>query len=175
MTPTADNSFDTVEFTMAYEGGELAKDEVVSGFQELINSGLAWKLEGQYGRMATQLIEQGLCTRPVAVKPAPGTSSTVAPFEGVTRDQIRQVGNEEYRILLYAAYNAMGLVGHESNGIAVLSEERNNVVCDELGCEASGYYGPSTSQQEIFDKLIACSDDEFRDIVNKSPRNRYAI
>lgn len=49
---------------MAYEDGELTHEEVVGLFQELINSGLAWSLQGHYGRMATALIESGDCYRP---------------------------------------------------------------------------------------------------------------
>ena len=47
---------------MAYEQGELGDDEIVDLFQELIDSGLAWKLQGCYGRMAKQLIETGYCS-----------------------------------------------------------------------------------------------------------------
>ena len=53
--------FDSVSFIMAFEDGELGEDEVVAGFQELINSGLVWQLQGFYGRTATALIESGKC------------------------------------------------------------------------------------------------------------------
>jgi hypothetical protein len=46
---------------MRYESGEMSDDEVVSFFQELINSGLCWQLQGHYGRTANSLIEQGVC------------------------------------------------------------------------------------------------------------------
>ena len=46
---------------IAYENGELDEDEVINLFQELINSGLAWQLQGSYGRMAASLIESGYC------------------------------------------------------------------------------------------------------------------
>ena len=38
------------------------EDEVLAAWQHLINTGLAWRLQGSFGRMAAHLIEQGLCT-----------------------------------------------------------------------------------------------------------------
>jgi hypothetical protein len=54
--------FDTFTFIMAYENGELNEDEIVYGFQQLIDSGLVWSLQGSYGRMAARLIEDGYCS-----------------------------------------------------------------------------------------------------------------
>ena len=47
---------------IAYEQGEMEQAEVVQFFQELIDSGLAWQLQGHYGRTARRLIEAGLCS-----------------------------------------------------------------------------------------------------------------
>ena len=53
---------DTVGFIMAFEDGELDHEQIVEGFQALIDSGLVWQLQGFYGRTATALIEAGECT-----------------------------------------------------------------------------------------------------------------
>jgi hypothetical protein len=47
---------------IAFEDGSLSQDDTVSLFQRLIDCGLAWKLQGCYGRTAKALIDQGLCT-----------------------------------------------------------------------------------------------------------------
>lgn len=46
---------------VAIENGELSHDELVEQFQQAINSGLAWRLQGSYGRTAMQMIEEGYC------------------------------------------------------------------------------------------------------------------
>ena len=53
-----------VDRIISYECGELDFDETVELFQELINDGSAWSLQGSYGRAALRLIEQGYCSVP---------------------------------------------------------------------------------------------------------------
>ena len=48
----------------AYEYGLMADEEVVTFFQQLIDSGHAFRLQGHYGRTAEHLIESGFCTPP---------------------------------------------------------------------------------------------------------------
>lgn len=47
---------------VAYEAGNLTMQEMVDLFQQLVDSGDVWKLQGFYGRTAKALIEEGLVT-----------------------------------------------------------------------------------------------------------------
>lgn len=49
-----------VDQIMAYESGELNDDETIQLFQGLLDSGLCWRLQGHYGRMARHLLEHEL-------------------------------------------------------------------------------------------------------------------
>ena len=53
----------TLDFIMDYESGNLSDEEIIKGFQEMIDSGLVWQLQGSYGRTAVNLIENGLCNK----------------------------------------------------------------------------------------------------------------
>jgi hypothetical protein len=55
---------DIIDRLIDYESGLLSDGEVIALFQDLIDSRLAWQLQGHYGRTATQLIEAGYCTDP---------------------------------------------------------------------------------------------------------------
>jgi len=46
-----------------YENGNMETDEIVPFFQELIDNGMAWTLQGHYGRTASALIELGECQK----------------------------------------------------------------------------------------------------------------
>jgi hypothetical protein len=48
-----------IEKIMKYEDGEMNDDEVIELFQELVDNGMAWRLQGHYGRTAHDLIEGG--------------------------------------------------------------------------------------------------------------------
>jgi hypothetical protein len=47
---------------IAYENGELDQDETVALFQRLVDTGLAWQLQGHYGRTAVAMYKAGLLT-----------------------------------------------------------------------------------------------------------------
>ena len=64
-----------VDKIVRYESGNMDELETIKFFQELINSGLAWELQGHYGRMAQHLLEEGLC------EGKQSNSADVDPFE----------------------------------------------------------------------------------------------
>ena len=49
-----------VDNIIKYENDEMTEEETIEFFQGLANTGLAWSLQGHYGRVATHLIEEGL-------------------------------------------------------------------------------------------------------------------
>lgn len=55
--------YDYTGAIIAFESGELDSDAVVELFQYLIDTGLAWQLQGSYGRTAVALIQNGDCTQ----------------------------------------------------------------------------------------------------------------
>tara|TARA_R100000664_G_scaffold26922_1_gene37315 strand:+ start:146 stop:325 length:180 start_codon:yes stop_codon:yes gene_type:complete len=54
---------DNVEAIDIAEGYRDAKDEAeyIAAWQQLIDTGLAWNLQGWFGRTAKYMIEQGFC------------------------------------------------------------------------------------------------------------------
>lgn len=53
---------DLVNGIVRYEKGEMSVGETVELFQHLVNTGMAWELQGHYGRTARTLIDHGLVT-----------------------------------------------------------------------------------------------------------------
>ena len=39
-----------------------SEEKMITAWQHLINTGLCWRLQGFFGRTASQLIEEGICT-----------------------------------------------------------------------------------------------------------------
>ncbi len=53
--------FDVTGFIIDFENGDCSTERVIEGFQYLIDTGMAWTLQGSYGRAAKALIDAGHC------------------------------------------------------------------------------------------------------------------
>jgi len=58
------DNFTAVSICEGFCGGENAsREEQIEAWQHLIDTGLAWSLQGWFGRTAHNLIEQGICRK----------------------------------------------------------------------------------------------------------------
>lgn len=58
------DNFTAVSIAEGFCGGETASQEAqIEAWQHLIDTGLAYTLQGWFGRAAENLISQGICTR----------------------------------------------------------------------------------------------------------------
>ena len=64
------STYDHVGAIIEYEGGEADDTQTLELFQNLVDTGLAWQLQGHYGRTATALIERGVVADNLNDKPA---------------------------------------------------------------------------------------------------------
>jgi len=80
--------YDTTGNIIRYEAGELDEEEVKSLFQALVNSGLAWRLQGHYGRTARALLDAGWIQSPASSL----NSHDLVALEGVESSWISVVG-----------------------------------------------------------------------------------
>lgn len=51
---------DIINSILEYEMGELSTEDTVKLFSELVANGMAWSLQGAYGRMAKGMIDSGV-------------------------------------------------------------------------------------------------------------------
>ena len=56
-----DKQKNLVDDIIKFEGGEMDKEETIEFFQGLIDTGMVGHLQGSYGRLAANLIENGYC------------------------------------------------------------------------------------------------------------------
>lgn len=55
-------NYEAVSIAEGFCDFEPTKEQVIEAWQRLIDTGLAWTLQGWFGRNAQSLIEQGICT-----------------------------------------------------------------------------------------------------------------
>jgi len=104
-------------------------------------------------------------------------------FDATTTKQVRgpgrlggiEIGKRVFRIIVYSAYNAFGLIGTEDNGVAILDEDYRRVLTDKIAPQLTGMFGPSGGQETIFTSLVVMPADLFREFVNTHPRSRYTL
>jgi hypothetical protein len=53
---------DITNLIIEFEEGNLDREETINLFQQLVDTRLAWQLQGHYGRIASVLIDEGLIT-----------------------------------------------------------------------------------------------------------------
>jgi hypothetical protein len=53
---------DITNLIIEFEEGNLDREETINLFQQLVDTRLAWQLQGAYGRIASTLIDEGLIT-----------------------------------------------------------------------------------------------------------------
>ena len=83
-----------------------------------------------------------------------------------------KIGGTVYVIGIAGAYDAMGLIGPEHNGIFVLDDDAKRVVLDRH-CEiASGYHGPSDEQWAEFKRIAELPEAAFKNFCRNHPRYR---
>jgi len=59
------DTFTAVSIAEGFWGEEEASiEQQLEAWQYLIDTGLAWRLQGWFGRTATALIHKGVCTQP---------------------------------------------------------------------------------------------------------------
>ena len=97
---------------------------------------------------------------------------SVGQYEMVSRDATRTCCGRTLRIVLYGAYNALGLIGPEMNGIAILDEDARCVVLDGHLQEDTGYFGASRRQVLEYSRILGMTDDELEEFIAEHPRTR---
>lgn len=56
--------FDYINAIINFECGELDEGATLELFQYLVDTGIAWQLQGSYGRLAAALLKEGLISVP---------------------------------------------------------------------------------------------------------------
>jgi len=100
---------------------------------------------------------------------------TIYPYMGVEYERDLTFGKRSFKIITYQAYNALGLIGSECNGLAVFDNNKKQVVADQIHQIGTGWFGASPEQIAVFGKVINMDWPAFQKWVNMRRRLRYSI
>ncbi|MCC5610556.1 hypothetical protein LC612_28355, partial [Nostoc sp. CHAB 5834] len=93
-------------------------------------------------------------------------------------DTIRKFENgRSFRVFIYSAYNAMGLIGSEYNGIAILDEDNKCVVADRIANDYNGRAIPTKAQLDKLNEILSPDYKfaDFKKLVNGCERARVTL
>lgn len=93
-------------------------------------------------------------------------------YVDVSRSEIVGHNGTKYRVIIYGAIDAFGLIGPEFNGVAVLDEDAPRVIVDCMAETTHGHATPTRRQLELFKKLVLADYPEFHEIVSKHEKYR---
>jgi hypothetical protein len=114
---------DQVSLIMAYENGELSDEDTIRLFGQLVKSGLAWKLQGHYGRTAKGLIDAGYISPKGAILKSEGVQLENAVFiEAKNIDVINMFINDSFPKDKKTTWGTENLkIRKESNGWSLVN------------------------------------------------------
>ena len=58
------STYDCCAIVEGFDGQDHDEDEIIEAWQQLIDTGTVWTLQGWYGRTANQMILSGVCRAP---------------------------------------------------------------------------------------------------------------
>lgn len=96
----------------------------------------------------------------------------IGQYMGIRRKATRVIDGKTFIVAIYGAYNAMGLIGSEHNGIVVLNDTDKQVVTDKAECTSSGWFGASNQQVALFTFLLELNDEDFLRAVRNTKQFR---
>lgn len=99
---------------------------------------------------------------------------------GVTLENLYGVyqkvfGKDSFFVIAYGALNAMGLIGWEKNGLAILWANKGKVLITEHCQNGHGLGRVTSTQIQAYDAICEMDRDSFRDFVNTYPGVPFQI
>lgn len=106
-------------------------------------------------------------------------AKSLKPFTGVQfeKEVTFKVNGKDrhFHLFTYQAYDAMGLVGCEMNGVAICDADKRQVLCDEIKKQGTGYFGASQEQVDELERISKLDWEQFKALVNACPRRRCLL